>query len=893
MKNFCIFLLLLVPLCQLSAQNLGCPVGQKRVKVQITADNNPAEVSWDVVSVSGDTLLSGLSSGDSLCVDADTCIRFTIHDAAGNGLCCAEGIGRYKLWYDGFLVRSNYKFGSEESMWMGCESCEPQPGQRQIRIYINPDRYPSEMSWNLMNGNGDTLSKGKTFGDTLCVPSAGCLRFKMLDSYGDGICCNQGQGDYRVFSGDSLLFTGGAFTYVDNRIENCPPGFDCSSAIEASTDTFTTYYDDTWYRFKPDTTGRYLISTCDLGNNCNTKIWVYEYCNNLQPSEGNAGTLAYSFSGCGAQALLGVVLEKNLTYYIRIGDDFNTCNPDAVKWALSFSGPIVGCMDPASCSYNPLATVQDTSLCLYNPDPDCPEQPDLVVQSDLLRTSFKFDSLDNNDPCYIQEGCLKGMGKRYIIRFSTRIENIGDADYYIGKPPATPTTPSTQWIWDPCHGHWHYKGYAEYLLFDQNSNPIPAGFKAGFCVMDLNCSIGGGVPKYNCGNQGVTAGCGDIYDRALKCQWVDVTDVDTGSYTLVARVNWDNSPDKLGRIESNLNNNWGQFCLKLSENSSGRRFASIIQECNPYVDCQGQVFGAARRDCNGICQGTAVHGDVNNDGVRNQADLQTYLQGIQAGGMSTSPCRDLNGDGLLNAADIAMMLHCLSESDSASQAENCAFGPLFNNTESIAKIGIDTVNPAGGYADLSIQNVQDEISAFQFRLTGIVPDSVRFLNLSDSGTVYLASGSDGNIFSAMQGNRLHRHNQPTKFLRVYFDSVTAQQLCVASIQVAMSPARHLLAHLSGPCKNIPQITTVKSKPGKESCRIIPNPFAGQTTLYFHNPEKKEFELILLDAQGKMVRNEKGIRQNSYQLQSGNLNPGLYRFLLQGPASYSGTLLLEK
>ena len=874
-------------------QDGPCGNGLKRFKVTILADNNPSQTSWALISKGGDTLRSGTTGSDSLCVPADSCIRFTIRDAAGNGLCCAEGVGRYRIWYDGLLVRSNYRFESEETMWMGCPSCEPSPGQRKIRVYINPDRYPSEMAWNLMNGNGDTLAKGRTFGDTLCVPSAGCLRFKMLDSFGDGICCNQGLGGYRVFSNDSLLFSGGAFTFSDSKVENCPPGFDCSSAITATTDTFTTYYDDTWYRFTPDSTGRYLISTCNLGNNCNTKIWVYEYCNNLQPSEGNAGTLAYSFSGCGSQALLSVILEKAFTYFIRIGDDFNTCNPDPVKWALSFSGPIVGCTDPASCSYNPLATVSDTSQCLYNPDPDCPEQPDLVVQSDLLRTSFLFDSLQNTDPCYIQEGCLKGMGKRYIIRFSTRIENIGDADYYIGKPPATPTTPSTQWIWDPCHGHWHYKGYAEYLLFDQNSNPIPAGFKAGFCVMDLNCSIGGGIPKYNCGNQGVTAGCGDIYDRNLKCQWIDVTDVDTGSYTLVARVNWDNSPDKLGRIESNLNNNWGQFCLKLSKNSSGRRFAKVLTDCNPYVDCLGEVFGSAKRDCNGVCQGTAVHGDVNGDGVRNEADLENYLQGISQGSLSSSPCRDLNGDGLLNVADLAMMMHCLSDADSAAQAANCTFGPLFNNTESTVKIGVDSVNLPEGFADLNIQNLQDEVSAFQFRISGVIPDSVRFLNLADSGTVHLFSRPDGSILSVMKGNRLPRHNQPTRFLRVYFDSITAAQLCVNSIQAAMSPARHLLAYLSGPCKNLPQISRIKSRAGKGSCRIIPNPFAGETSLYFPNPESREFQLTLFDAQGKAVLTRSGIRTEQFRLQTENLSGGIYRFLLQGPESYSGTLLLEK
>lgn len=876
-----------------SAQGGACPAGFRRVKVTVIPDNKPTEITWAVVSKGGVPLLSGTIGTDSLCIPADSCVRFTIRDAGGDGICCAQGAGRYMVWYDGQLVRSNYKFTSAETMWMGCPSCQPGPTERQIRIFINPDQYPAEISWNLMNGDGDTLSKGRTFGDTVCVPATGCLRFKMLDSFGDGICCNFGQGSYQVFSADSLLFSGGSYTFTDNKIENCPPGYDCSSAIPVSPDTFTTFYDDTWYRFKPDTTGRYVISTCNIGNTCSTKIWVYDYCNNLQPTEGNASTIAYSNSGCGSQALLSVILEKNIQYYIRIGDEADQCNPDPVSWALSFTGPIVGCMDSTSCTYNPLATVNDNSLCLYNPNPNCPEQPDLIVQSDLLRTSFKFDSLDNNDPCFIQEGCLKGMGKRYILRFSTRIENIGDADYYIGRPPASPSIPSSQWIWDPCHGHWHYKGYAEYLLFDKNSNPIPAGFKAGFCVMDLNCSIGGGIPKYNCTNQGVTAGCGDIYDRSLKCQWVDVTEVDTGSYTLVARVNWDNSPDKLGRTESNLFNNWGQFCVKLSKNSSGRRFATVLPQCNPFVDCQGQVFGSARRDCKGVCQGTAVHGDVNNDTLRNEADLEEYLHGISEGNMASTPCSDLNGDSALNVVDAAMLLHCLHHEDSTGHADHCEFGPLFMDMGSVVKIGVDTVNAAAGYADLNMLNTQDEVSAFQFRISGVVPDSVQFIGLGDSGMVHLMGMPNGNILSVMAGNRLPRHTQPTRFLRLYFDSITGQQLCVAAVQAALSPDLHMLAPQTGACKNLQPVSRVKSISGNGSCRVVPNPFSGETLLHFPQTEGRAFDFSLFDAQGKRVFAERGIRNSPYRLDASRLNSGLYRFVLHGGESYSGTLMLER
>jgi lysyl oxidase-like protein 2/3/4 len=41
-----------------------------------------------------------------------------------------------------------------------------------------------------------------------------------------------------------------------------------------------------------------------------------------------------------------------------------------------------------------------------------------------------------------------------------------------------------------------------------------------------------GCVGYNSRNQGITAGCQDTYSRSLQCQWVDITDIEDGSYRL-------------------------------------------------------------------------------------------------------------------------------------------------------------------------------------------------------------------------------------------------------------------------------------------------------------------------------------------------------------------------
>ena len=77
---------------------------------------------------------------------------------------------------------------------------------------------------------------------------------------------------------------------------------------------------------------------------------------------------------------------------------------------------------------------------------------------------------------------------------------------------------------------------------------MPIGFKSGLCITDFGCEPGYN-PKFSCDNMGISAHCYDIYWSKLKCQWIDVTDLPDGKYTLVVRINWKNSADALGQVE--------------------------------------------------------------------------------------------------------------------------------------------------------------------------------------------------------------------------------------------------------------------------------------------------------------------------------------------------------
>ena len=89
-------------------------------------------------------------------------------------------------------------------------------------VTIVTDYYPGETRWTLVNdANGSTVASGgpyatrnTTYTEDLCLED-GCYTFTITDSYGDGICCNYGNGSYTVNVGGTDIANGGRFTRRD------------------------------------------------------------------------------------------------------------------------------------------------------------------------------------------------------------------------------------------------------------------------------------------------------------------------------------------------------------------------------------------------------------------------------------------------------------------------------------------------------------------------------------------------------------------------------------------------------------------------------------------------------------------------------------------------------
>ena len=171
--------------------------------------------------------------------------------------------------------------------------------------------------------------------------------------------------------------------------------------------------------------------------------------------------------------------------------------------------------------------------------------PDLVAWQDTLQPYISTETFDPTD-CTVLEGHVVA-GERRLLRFSTESRNIGGADLVIGDPTSNPN-----FEYHPCHGHYHFLGFARYRLLNAQGGIAALGRKISFCLEDIHQwdSKAAQDSKFSCDYQGIQAGWSDIYDSGLEGQWVDITGVAAGSYTLEVTMN----PDHI-LLESDYTNN--------------------------------------------------------------------------------------------------------------------------------------------------------------------------------------------------------------------------------------------------------------------------------------------------------------------------------------------------
>jgi hypothetical protein len=140
--------------------------------------------------------------------------------SSGGGPTCSDGIQN----------------GDETGVDCG-GSCPPCPPQcdTEYSLNINLDNFPSETTWEMVNINGTLADAGGPYSsaddpvsEELCL-DYGCYEFTIFDSFGDGICCGFGLGDYSLVDDNTgdVVASGGAFGSFETTSFCTDPGPDC------------------------------------------------------------------------------------------------------------------------------------------------------------------------------------------------------------------------------------------------------------------------------------------------------------------------------------------------------------------------------------------------------------------------------------------------------------------------------------------------------------------------------------------------------------------------------------------------------------------------------------------------------------------------------------------
>jgi hypothetical protein len=133
------------------------PMPGTQVTVYIKTDNNPQETTWSIKDIQGNTLASGGPYTEpkhvySTPVDLawGTCYEFAIMDAGGNGLCCDNGVGFFKVFNGSVTVSQGNAFGNSivnQFYSQSAVSLNETPDAASFSVYPNPATQLSTISF--------------------------------------------------------------------------------------------------------------------------------------------------------------------------------------------------------------------------------------------------------------------------------------------------------------------------------------------------------------------------------------------------------------------------------------------------------------------------------------------------------------------------------------------------------------------------------------------------------------------------------------------------------------------------------------------------------------------------------------------------------------------------
>jgi len=179
------------------------------------------------------------------------------------------------------------------------------------------------------------------------------------------------------------------------------------------------------------------------------------------------------------------------------------------------------------------------------PRPSAGPSPDLRLEVRDPDRSVSFREVRfTKESCEVLDGCARDLGMRSLMAVDFTLRNDGDAPLEIGFPSKSDLFQSSR-----CDDA-HIAGLFAAELLDDHDRIVSSGALATKCIRTDNDS-------YSCSSQGV--GQGEVSTQPLgRCDFLDITGVEAGRYTLRVTVNPDYRID-----ESDFDNNTLEWKIRV------------------------------------------------------------------------------------------------------------------------------------------------------------------------------------------------------------------------------------------------------------------------------------------------------------------------------------------
>lgn len=246
----------------------------------------------------------------------------------------------------------------------------------------------------------------------------------------------------------------------------------------------------------------------------------------------------------------------------RFYDD--TCeqeDPDEQSCHLTEPLPTEGCVEAlqnhvgsvsAALHYERIAWSDQTASEWRFGEVTTPDAPDLKVLTSgegLNDNRIKYTYIPEGH-CAVIDGCVTGTGWRRLLAFDSHDHNVGGQPLHIGPVDyyaeglGGALIDHNVYEFSDCHSHYHFKYYGSFHYGEATEQSVQ---KMGFCLESTDrLSNNESSPlhtSYECENQGVDPGWGDLYGASLVCNWVDITDLDTSAGPVTQDLVFQSNPD--------------------------------------------------------------------------------------------------------------------------------------------------------------------------------------------------------------------------------------------------------------------------------------------------------------------------------------------------------------